>query len=103
MITDRKESLPVVNSSYLTRIKALIDKRSAQLENNLESANFLLQEIILLKPEEVSEILQISKSMVYKLIRRGLLPAVHIGKTVRVKPSELTAFIHTNTSTKGES
>jgi excisionase family DNA binding protein len=47
----------------------------------------------LLRPDEVAESLQISVSLAYKLIRRGDLPAVHIGKSVRVKPDDLQWFI----------
>ena len=55
----------------------------------------------LLNSRDVSEILQISTSKVYKLMRCGELPAVHIGKSIRVKPDDLETFITDNTTYGG--
>ena len=52
----------------------------------------------LLNSRDVAEILQISTSKVYKLMRCGELAAVHIGKSIRVKPADLEAFITDNTT-----
>lgn len=38
----------------------------------------------LMMPEEVAELLSVSKGMVYKLVRTGKLEAVHIGRLVRI-------------------
>lgn len=38
----------------------------------------------LMMPEEVAELLSVSKGMVYKLVRTGKLEAVHIGCLVRI-------------------
>jgi excisionase family DNA binding protein len=54
----------------------------------------------LLNSREVADILQISKSKAYKLMRCGELAAVHIGKSVRVKPDDLSLFIVNNTVSK---
>lgn len=43
-------------------------------------------------PNEVAEILKISKFTVYELIKRGDLPAYHIGRKVRVEAPDLEAF-----------
>lgn len=43
----------------------------------------------LLNPYEVAKLLKISKAQTYNLIRSGRLPAIHIGKCVRVYKSEL--------------
>lgn len=51
----------------------------------------------LLNSRDVSEILRISTSKVYKLMRCGELTAVHIGKSIRVKPDDLYIFIAKNT------
>ena len=51
----------------------------------------------LLNSRDVAEILQVSTSKAYKLLRCGELPAVHIGKCIRVKPEDLEAYITENT------
>jgi excisionase family DNA binding protein len=51
----------------------------------------------LLNSKDVAEILRISTSKVYKLMRYGELTAVHIGKSIRVKPDDLNLFIAKNT------
>ena len=43
----------------------------------------------LLKPREVAEMLNISRSLVYQLIRSQEIPVVRIKTTVRVKASYL--------------
>ena len=55
----------------------------------------------LLNSRDVAEILRISTSKVYKLMRCGELPAVHIGKSIRVKPDDLETFITDNTTYGG--
>lgn len=45
-------------------------------------------------PGEVAEILKISKFTVYELIKRGDLPAYHVGRKVRVEAPDLEAFKH---------
>ncbi len=47
----------------------------------------------LLKASDVARILNISLPMAYKVIQRGNLAAVRIGTAVRVKPSDLQAYI----------
>ena len=42
----------------------------------------------LLTVKEVAELLRVSTSMVYRLVRDGKLEAVHIGKLVRVRPEQ---------------
>lgn len=41
-------------------------------------------EPIMLRPREVAELLRLSRSEVYRLIERGTIPAVRIGRSVRV-------------------
>lgn len=43
--------------------------------------------------KQVQRVLGLSRSMVYLLIKRGELHAIHIGKAVRVKPSEIRRFV----------
>jgi excisionase family DNA binding protein len=47
----------------------------------------------LLTQREVEGLLQISKSAVDRLVRGGHLRVVHIGRSRRFHPDELTAFI----------
>ncbi len=47
----------------------------------------------LLKVGEVSDLLAIPKRSIYMLIQRGEMPAVRFGKTVRVDPDELQAYL----------
>ena len=49
----------------------------------------------LLRLDEVAERLAISKSMSWKLVAMGQLPAVRIGRAVRIRPRDLEAFIET--------
>ena len=48
---------------------------------------------LLLKPEEVAVTLGIGRTKVFKLIRRGELPAIRIGRTVRVPTLLLEAWV----------
>ena len=43
----------------------------------------------MMKPTEVAEFLYIHKYTVYKLIRRGDLPAFRVGKSWRIQRSDL--------------
>ena len=47
----------------------------------------------LLKAEEIAAMLDVSKSFVYQMIRKGDLPAVRFGLSVRVRPQDLDAFV----------
>ena len=48
----------------------------------------------LLKADEVSRILNISRALTYRLLQRGDIPVVRINHAVRVKPSDLDDFIN---------
>jgi excisionase family DNA binding protein len=47
----------------------------------------------LLNVEQIGERLQLPKSAVYELIRQGKLPAVRIGKHVRIEAGRLEQWI----------
>jgi excisionase family DNA binding protein len=47
----------------------------------------------LLKSDEVAEILHVSRSFAYLLMKRGDIPSVHIGTAVRVRPGDLERYI----------
>jgi excisionase family DNA binding protein len=55
----------------------------------------------LLTGKDVAQMLKISSSQAYKLMRRGELPAVRIGRSIRVKPEDLETFIARNTTSYG--
>ncbi len=57
----------------------------------------------LLRPEEVADLLNISKSYIYKLLRLRCVPAIRIGRSIRVRPEDLEKFIRTNAQTENES
>ena len=50
----------------------------------------------LLKATEVAEILNISKSMAYRLMQTREIPTVFIGTAKRVRPVDLDNYINTN-------
>jgi excisionase family DNA binding protein len=47
----------------------------------------------LLTAAEVSDLLRVSTMTVYRLIRRGELPAVRVGRNYRVRASELDTYL----------
>jgi excisionase family DNA binding protein len=54
----------------------------------------------LLKPVDVSHVLGISKSLCYRLIQQGTLPAVKFGKTIRIRENDVELFILENLTNK---
>jgi len=54
----------------------------------------------LLTGKDVAHLLKISSSQAYKIMRRGELPTVHIGRSIRVKLDDLNLFIAKNTVSK---
>jgi putative molybdopterin biosynthesis protein len=55
-------------------------------------------EVRLLKSDEVAELLHISRSMAYLLMKRGDIPTVRIGSSVRVRPEDIDQYIKNNVS-----
>jgi len=47
----------------------------------------------LLKAKEVADILQVSRSMAYRMMQRGEIPTIRVGSSVRVRGSDLEVFI----------
>ncbi len=47
----------------------------------------------LLKAADVARVLNVSVPMAYRLMQRGEIPVVRINSAVRVKPSDLQAYI----------
>lgn len=50
----------------------------------------------LLKGYQVAEILNVSRSFAYQLMRLGRIPSVRIGRSIRVRPTDLEDFITKN-------
>lgn len=48
----------------------------------------------LLKPSDISRILNISRSLSYRLLENGDIPVVRIHTAVRVKPRDLLEYIN---------
>jgi len=55
----------------------------------------------LLKGKDVAKILNVSKAYAYHLMKHGQIPAVRMGRSVRVRKVDLQAFIETNLSASG--
>jgi molybdopterin-binding protein len=51
-----------------------------------------MQEEILYTPEELAAMLKLSKYTVYEMIKRGDIPAHHIGRSIRVSQSQLELY-----------
>ncbi len=47
----------------------------------------------LLKAKEVADILQVSRSMAYRMMQRGEIPTIRVGSAVRVRGSDLEEFL----------
>ena len=47
----------------------------------------------LLTPTEARQMLRISKSTLYRLIRSGRLPSIRVGDTYRIRMSELEEYL----------
>lgn len=58
-----------------------------------------MQEEKLLTRTEVQEILRISQSKIYRLIREKKIPSIRVGKTYRIRRSDLDEYLGTK---KGE-
>ena len=59
-------------------------------ENQIDSSNTIE---VLLQCIDIARILKISRSKAYLLVKSGEIPSIHIGKSVRVRPDDLRAFI----------
>ena len=52
----------------------------------------------LLKAADVARILNISRSLDYRMLQRGKIPSIRINQSVRVDPGDLQHFIERNRS-----
>ena len=53
----------------------------------------------LLRIDEVADRLAISRATIYRLIRRGAIPTVHIGSSVRIPAAELDRWLRAQVAT----
>ena len=53
---------------------------------------------ILLKADQVATMLNISRAKAYRMMQNDEIPAVRFGRSVRVRPEDLEAFIQENMS-----
>ena len=54
-----------------------------------------MQEDKLLTRTEVQEILRISQSKIYRLIQENKIPSIRVGKTYRIRRSDLDEYLET--------
>ncbi|MGZ4756811.1 MAG: helix-turn-helix domain-containing protein, partial [Acidimicrobiia bacterium] len=47
----------------------------------------------LLTPREVAEVMRVSTMTVYRLIKSGELPAMRVGKHLRIRGNDVAAFL----------
>jgi putative molybdopterin biosynthesis protein len=47
----------------------------------------------LLSPAEVARLAAISRKTVYREIDRGELPAIHVGRQLRIDPTDLSQYL----------
>jgi excisionase family DNA binding protein len=47
----------------------------------------------LLTPREVAEVMRVSTMTVYRLIKSGELPAIRVGKHLRIRGNDVVAFL----------
>jgi excisionase family DNA binding protein len=55
--------------------------------------DILVNEPLLLTPEEAAEVLRVGRTTVYALMKSGDLHAVHIGRSCRLSRAELQRYV----------
>lgn len=65
------------------------DKTNAPVENVRPSV-----EPMVLYPDEVATLMKVSRWTVYELVKRGKLPAVKIGRGIRIPTKAVVDFIN---------
>jgi putative molybdopterin biosynthesis protein len=48
---------------------------------------------VLLSPADVARLASVSKATVYREIERGALPALHIGRQLRIDPADFATYL----------
>jgi excisionase family DNA binding protein len=57
----------------------------------------------LLNCTELAQILNLSRKHLYRLMQRGEIPVIRFGRSVRVRPADLEAFIYERSLDYGKS
>jgi excisionase family DNA binding protein len=52
-----------------------------------------VNEIELMTPREVAEVMRVSTMTVYRLVKAGTLPAIRVGKHLRIRRADLRAYL----------
>ena len=60
------------------------------METNIETTN---NSFVLLKAMDIADRLNISRSLAYQLMQTGDIPTVRMNRTIRVRESDLEAYI----------
>jgi excisionase family DNA binding protein len=64
------------------------------MENTgMENTNTPAIERLLLRPREMAELIGVSRTRAYELLRSGTIPSIKIGSSVRVSASQLRRWI----------
>ncbi|MCE9587255.1 MAG: helix-turn-helix domain-containing protein [Verrucomicrobia bacterium] len=45
------------------------------------------------KPSEAAHLIRVHRCTIYGMIKRGSLPAIRVGKTLRIRKEDLQAFL----------
>jgi excisionase family DNA binding protein len=69
---------------------------------NLSDRNTTLNQERLLKPNEVADLLNISRSYAYRLLQTGAIPVIRMGNACRVQPIDLTEYLKENLHRKAQ-
>jgi excisionase family DNA binding protein len=73
------------------------------MSTNFQEQDYSFRISKLLKADEVAQILGVSRSYAFLLMRRGDIATVRIGRSVRVRPQDLEGYISQNLSSSEES
>ena len=52
-----------------------------------------VNEIELMTPREVAEVMRVSTMTVYRLVKAGTLPAIRVGKHLRIRRNDLRIYL----------
>ena len=66
------------------------------MENNQQVGQIRILPEPFLTATQVAYRLHLSRSRVYNLMQTGTIPTVHIGKSRRIRPQDLDAYIERN-------
>jgi excisionase family DNA binding protein len=50
----------------------------------------------LLKPIDIADILNVSRSFAYRLLQTGAIPVIRLGRACRVRPQDLAEYLEEN-------